>query len=270
MLTGLFTPTLLLPQRVFTDAELRLIFTHELTHFKRRDLWLQLAFLACRAVHWFNPLIPLFARALNRDRELACDEAVAAGESAARKKEYCGVILSAAGAACGKACAPVLSGSLGCSKEQLRARLKLILSADRRKSLTVLCVLATAAVALSGSLLAAVRVNARDTLEETTSAERTYEISTFRYYERDTAPTAALEQSEPDAGASVWTDADDYTDRTTTFAAPTSGAYEETAERTTVTMTTYPYPAGDVGGPPPATEPPYGVYETTTVKNAAN
>ena len=59
MLVGLFRPQVILPKREFSPEELRMIFRHELTHYKRNDLFYKTAALAVRAVHWFNPLSAL-------------------------------------------------------------------------------------------------------------------------------------------------------------------------------------------------------------------
>jgi len=48
---------------------------HELTHYKRRDIWLKTLALLVNAVHWFNPFMWYMTRLVERDTELACDEA---------------------------------------------------------------------------------------------------------------------------------------------------------------------------------------------------
>lgn len=75
MLAGLFHPTLLLPQESLPDKQLEYALLHELTHCQRRDIWLKALALWVRALHWFNPVMWLMARSLERDTELACDEA---------------------------------------------------------------------------------------------------------------------------------------------------------------------------------------------------
>lgn len=42
MMFGLLSPVILLPNRIFAEDELRLIFKHELTHFKHKDLWVKI------------------------------------------------------------------------------------------------------------------------------------------------------------------------------------------------------------------------------------
>lgn len=76
MLAGLFHPMLLLPEQPLSPKELEYALLHELTHYRRRDIWLKALALWVRAVHWFNPLVWLMDRAIERDTELSCDEAV--------------------------------------------------------------------------------------------------------------------------------------------------------------------------------------------------
>ena len=74
MLAGLFHPMLLLPAEPPAGDALRFSLLHELTHYRRRDIWRKALALWVRALHWFNPLVWLTARAMDRDIELSCDE----------------------------------------------------------------------------------------------------------------------------------------------------------------------------------------------------
>lgn len=74
MLAGLFRPVLLLPEDAAGSDGLGYALLHELVHYRRRDIWLKTLVLWVNAVHWFNPLVWLMVRAVERDTELACDE----------------------------------------------------------------------------------------------------------------------------------------------------------------------------------------------------
>ena len=76
MLAGLLRPVLLLPEDLPEGDAVRCALLHELTHFKRRDIWLKTLALLANLVHWFNPLMWYMVRLVERDTELACDEAV--------------------------------------------------------------------------------------------------------------------------------------------------------------------------------------------------
>lgn len=75
MLAGLVRPVLLLPEYLPSQAALSYSMLHELTHYRRRDIWLKALALAACALHWFNPAMWLMTRLVERDTELACDEA---------------------------------------------------------------------------------------------------------------------------------------------------------------------------------------------------
>ena len=81
-LYGFLRPWLLLPPGLaecFSDAELRLIFQHELAHVKRRDIVVNWMMTAVQLLHWFNPIVWLAFARWREDREMACDEAVLLG-----------------------------------------------------------------------------------------------------------------------------------------------------------------------------------------------
>ncbi len=75
VLVGLVQPKLLLPEGEMSETAMRHSLLHELTHFKRRDIWLKTLALLANAIHWFNPLMWYMTRLVERDTELACDEA---------------------------------------------------------------------------------------------------------------------------------------------------------------------------------------------------
>lgn len=76
-LYGIFRPQILLPRDIdsFSDEELSYVFLHELSHYKRRDLFTNGLLTVLQLVHWFNPLIWVFFRKIREDMELATDEA---------------------------------------------------------------------------------------------------------------------------------------------------------------------------------------------------
>lgn len=93
MLAGFLCPALYLPDEALSEQDAAFIFRHELTHYKRGDLWLKLALVAARAVHWFNPLVHLMARFAQEDIELACDDAVVRGMDVDARRAYGETIL---------------------------------------------------------------------------------------------------------------------------------------------------------------------------------
>ena len=75
MVAGLIRPVLLLPREAPEGEALTCALLHELTHLRRRDIWRKALALWVTALYWFDPLVWLMGRAMERDGELACDEA---------------------------------------------------------------------------------------------------------------------------------------------------------------------------------------------------
>jgi beta-lactamase regulating signal transducer with metallopeptidase domain len=88
MLVGLFKPKIILPDREYSDEQLQAVLLHEMTHLRRKDILVKwLSMIAC-AVHWFNPIVWLVRREIDRACELSCDEAVIAKLDASGRQTY--------------------------------------------------------------------------------------------------------------------------------------------------------------------------------------
>ena len=93
MLMGIFHPVLLLTDREMQPIEAAMVFRHELTHYKRYDLWRKALLVAARCLHWFNPLAWWLVRAAGEDIEMACDSEVVSDMDLKQKKQYGAYIL---------------------------------------------------------------------------------------------------------------------------------------------------------------------------------
>lgn len=96
---GLFAGArvVVLPERDYTDEELRLVLTHEAVHIARCDAASKLALVSVTALFWFDPLVWLAMRRSADDIELSCDESVTLGADEAERRRYADLILSSAG-----------------------------------------------------------------------------------------------------------------------------------------------------------------------------
>lgn len=94
MLIGFFMPTIVVPQVDLQPCEAQMILTHELVHFKHRDLWRKLFAVILQTVYWFNPVVHLIKRELDRLAETSCDEQVVCGMSPAERKRYGHLLIS--------------------------------------------------------------------------------------------------------------------------------------------------------------------------------
>lgn len=94
MLTGLLKPTILLPEKSIEDDEMELILEHELTHYKHKDLWINLIGVIALCIHWFNPILYLCMPAIYGDGESYCDETVLKNKNLDYRRFYGEVIIS--------------------------------------------------------------------------------------------------------------------------------------------------------------------------------
>ena len=96
LLLGLVRPVIVLPDRAYTPEMLDNILRHELTHYRRGDLAVKWFAAAVFSVHWFNPLVYLFRRELDRACELSCDERLLHNMDAHEKQSYGEMLLTLA------------------------------------------------------------------------------------------------------------------------------------------------------------------------------
>ena len=96
MLVGPFRPRLLLPLALRTIDPLQrdLIIAHELTHWRRRDLWWLAACALLQALCWFNPAMRLLRARLVWAQELGCDRDVLRGRPQIQRKAYAAALVA--------------------------------------------------------------------------------------------------------------------------------------------------------------------------------
>lgn len=125
---GLFrrTTVLVLPHTDYTEAELKLIFKHELIHIIRSDCQTKLFIAFCNAVCWFNPLMWIAMKKCAEDLELSCDEYVVENCNKADKDLYGDLILSVVGNEAG------FTSCLSANADALKYRLTSIYKPKRR------------------------------------------------------------------------------------------------------------------------------------------
>ena len=93
MLMGVFFPVVYMPCKEISQNMMRLVFLHELTHYKRKDLIIKWFALFVNAVHWFNPLSYLISSNLSESCEISCDMEVTKNMKEEEQKLYMRTIL---------------------------------------------------------------------------------------------------------------------------------------------------------------------------------
>lgn len=130
MLVGFFRPTILLPLEHLPDSDARFILAHELTHFRRKDLWKKLLFLMVRCAHWFNPIVYLLNRDFSRWLETSCDEQVVSSLDRDQRKEYGRLLIDYAPAS--RYAGPKLYVSFASCRYKLKRRISIMLNSNKK------------------------------------------------------------------------------------------------------------------------------------------
>lgn len=153
MLLGLVRPRIVLPSAAVSEADFRCTALHELTHYRRRDLLYKWLVQLTVCLHWWNPLVWVMAREIDRACELACDEAVLRRLKPEERLSYGDALLRALESGGGYRAAQG-SVSLGESAELLKERLSAIMNFKKPSRWTALLSLVLAAALTTGAAAA--------------------------------------------------------------------------------------------------------------------
>ena len=187
MLMGIFSPLLVLPDAEYTQTQLNHIFLHELMHHRRRDLVYKWLCVLILSVHWFNPLVYLVRREIDRACELSCDEQLIKRMDAGQKQSYGDTLISLASA--GRLPAGIVATTFNMEKRHLKERLVKIMKFKERKISAVI------ALVLSLVLLAGCGAVAGPTpTEEAAPAAKPMTLSATVGTD-DSAPTSEIEDN---------------------------------------------------------------------------
>ena len=96
MLAGLRNPGLYVPEKAFSLEDLEFIFSHELSHYMRHDLWYKMLMLVVTTIHWFNPALYWMEREAEKDIENLCDGKMAAHYTMKDRMKYGELLLKIA------------------------------------------------------------------------------------------------------------------------------------------------------------------------------
>ena len=122
------TACIVLPEREYSDEELRLIFRHETIHLLRADNVMKLLLTALCAAGWFIPTLWIGMGKAAEDMELCCDELATDLMDKGDRQAYAGLLLCTAGTAKG------FTTCLSASASGLRYRLSRILHPQKRRT----------------------------------------------------------------------------------------------------------------------------------------
>ena len=151
MILGVFCPMIILPDKDYSPEQLYAILSHELTHLRRKDIFIKWLTLLATALHWFNPIVWLARREIDRNCELSCDEAVIRNLDVNGKRVYGNTLIAVS--ANSKAPRAIASATMCEDKKNLKERLGAIMKNKKHTRiaivLSVLLVFLTACGALA-------------------------------------------------------------------------------------------------------------------------
>ena len=91
---GVIRKRIILPNKDYTEAELRYVLLHEYTHFLNHDTVVKLLVTLFCIIFWWNPVVYLLQKDLEQDLEIKCDLSVARTLCSKERAEYLRTILA--------------------------------------------------------------------------------------------------------------------------------------------------------------------------------
>jgi len=187
MMIGFPSSCIVIPRLEFVanglNSELRHILRHELTHYRRRDLLYKWFVVLISSMHWFNPLMILVRREINRTCELSCDEAVIRSLDDDERQGYGETLLAIASNK--RFPTGIVTTTMCKGKRELKERLENIMTYKSKSVLTIaLSLVLTLLLAGCSVALGAANVNNQSPSDDASPS-----------------PTATINNQTPDHGA---------------------------------------------------------------------
>ena len=157
-MTGLFRPLLILPECALAPERLRYVLAHEMTHEKRRDIWLKWFAALVKCLHWFNPAVYVICRQIDVECEISCDTAVTAELNEAEKRGYAETILALLERENSKNI-PLTTGMAGGVKQLKRRFVMMMKTKKTGKTARIFSAMSAAALLLSAVFASGVLAN---------------------------------------------------------------------------------------------------------------
>lgn len=150
LLIGFFRPCIVLPSAALSEEEFRYTALHELTHYRRKDMFYKWLAQIALCLHWFNPLVYLMTKEISRACELSCDEAVLSVLADDERKGYGAALLEAMNTP-GVYREELASVTLSENKTLLKERLSAIMGYKKRSKIASAAAVALTAVMFIGA-----------------------------------------------------------------------------------------------------------------------
>ncbi len=204
LLTGFFRPCIVLPSAGISEKDFQYIALHELTHYKRRDMFYKWLVQVTICLHWFNPFVHLMGREITKACEFSCDEAILAGMGGGKAQEYGKTLLDAM-ASVGKYKESLGSITLSENKQLLKERLGAIMKFKKQsRTVKFLTSLLTLCVVLGASFIGVYPMEnsvSASGIYRSVQTQSDYSDQAEEYYQSDSFPLFQLVFAHLDEGA---------------------------------------------------------------------
>lgn len=140
LLIGFFQPCIVLPTTDLPYSEFRYTVLHELTHYRRWDMFYKWLVQLTICVHWYNPFVYLMSHEINRACELSCDEVLIRKLDIKEQQAYGDTLINAMVAG-GSYKDSLSSVTLNESKELLKERLGAIMKFKKKSKFIMMITL---------------------------------------------------------------------------------------------------------------------------------
>lgn len=151
LLIGFFRLCIVLPSKKLPEKNFQYIVLHELTHYRRGDMLYKWLVQLTICLHWFNPLVYVMGREINKACEFSCDEAIIEKLDSANAREYGRTLLEAM-AAVGVYKEALGAVTLNENKELLKERLGAIMNYKKKNKSSVITTALFTAVLSIGAM----------------------------------------------------------------------------------------------------------------------
>ncbi len=189
LLIGFRRARIILPTTDLSADDFYYTILHELTHYRRRDMFYKWLVQLTVCLHWFNPFVYMMDREINRLCELSCDERVISTFPDNLRKYYGDTLLNAIGTG-GTYKDSVASVTLYESKELIKERLDAMMNFRKiPKWIKITAVFLTGILFGGAVVLGAYATPAAEDIQTTYNAEgndssgHTYYFTQAGYYQ---------------------------------------------------------------------------------------
>ncbi|MBE6606041.1 MAG: hypothetical protein E7635_03290 [Ruminococcaceae bacterium] len=135
LMVGIFRPTLLLPNTTMSEEQFNNVLSHELTHYRRKDIIYKWFVCLVKCIHWFNPIVYYISKQVNIECEISCDAEVVRDMTEEQQTRYIDTIITLIAA--GNRKRTIITTGMVSDKKTLKRRFMMIKNKKRISKIAV-------------------------------------------------------------------------------------------------------------------------------------